>query len=263
MHAWERRMSLSDTHGAVGGLSMCTLSFIPIESGYRAGMNRDEQFIRPHGLPPRIIGNAIYPHEADGGTWVAVNSEGLTLAILNKTADGPLPAKLRSRGELIPELITSTSLAEVHRRLLEIGFKGLWPFRLVAISFPEREVCEWVHGSQLSQFYYDWEPRHWFSSGMSDSEATRIRTAVVENAWRQANAGLADWLRSLHKSHEPQRGPYSICVHRDDAATVSYSEITFQHGQAHFAYYSGSPCQSTSFETVLDLPLRSTAQLPA
>ena len=240
---------------------MCTLSFIPKESGYLVGMNRDEQIARARAHPPCIIGNAIYPREpSTEGTWLAINSSGLTLALLNKNEDGPLPVKLRSRGEFIPALISADSLAAVHRRLMEIGFKGVWPFRLIAISAEEREVCEWAWGTQLMQNYYEWEPRHWFSSGMSDNEANRIRGNVFERAWRRSDAGSPQWLRELHRSHEPTQGAFSACVHRDDAATVSYSEISLERGEAIFRYTAGHPCQYTSFDSELSLPLRFPAQ---
>lgn len=238
---------------------MCTLSFVPRESGYAVAMNRDEQFARACGLPPEVFGNAIYPHEPNGGTWIAVNTAGLTLAVLNKNQDGPLPAKIRSRGELIAALITSESLAEVHRRLLEFGFKGIWPFRLIAVSFEERELCEWAYGTQLVKAHYDWERRHWYSSGMSDREAANTRSIAGEQASHDEDVGTMEWLRRLHKSHFPKPGAFSICVHREDAATVSYSEIVFEHGQATMRYAAGSPCQSIAFDSVIALPARRTA----
>ena len=257
-----RKAASGKLNGPFGAVRcMCTLSFIPTDSGYIVGMNRDEQTTRARALFPAIIGNAIYPREPNtDGTWLAVNSSGLTLALLNKNEDGPLPVKLRSRGEFIPALISADSLAAVHRRLLEIGFKGVWPFRVIAISAEQREVCEWAWGTQLTQNYYDWESRHWFSSGMSDKEANRVRSAVVEQAWRRADAGSSPWLRELHRSHEPQKGAFSICVHRDDATTVSYSEIAVEGGQATFRYATGSPCQYTAFDSELSLPMRFTAQ---
>lgn len=238
---------------------MCTLTFIPRPNGYLVAMNRDEQHGRTRSSPPAIFDEAIYPYEpGTKGTWLAVNSRGITLALLNKNEDGPLPVKLRSRGELIPALISAASLADVQRLLLEVGFKGMWPFRLIAIS-PEGEICEWSRGTELTKSHYEWQSRHWFSSGMSDVEANRIRNSVVKEAWQQPDAGSLPWLRALHQSHRPQRGAYSICVHRDDASSVSYSEIVFESGTATFRYASGSPCQYTAFDTELSLPAKAAA----
>src|SRR4051812_36065950 len=103
---------------------MCTLSFIPNSRGYIVAMNRDEQFSRAPGLAPQVFKKAIYPHEPKGGTWMAVNNDGLTLSVLNRNESGPLPVSLRSRGELIPALISAGSLAEVHRRLVESELKN-------------------------------------------------------------------------------------------------------------------------------------------
>ncbi|HWR15530.1 MAG TPA: NRDE family protein [Terriglobales bacterium] len=227
---------------------MCTLSFIPDESGYLVAMNRDEQFSRPRALPPRVFGKAIYPHEPSGGTWIAVNSRGLTLALLNKNEDGPLPAEKHSRGELIPAMIACDSLAEIHRRVVAFDLRSTYPFRLIAISPSERELCEWRWGSKLEQVHHDWEARHWFSSGVSDIEAEARRSVVVKRAWNIDGAGTRDWIRNLHKSHEPAPGAYSICVHRPDAASVSYSEIRVSANQITFRYAAGHPCEFHSFD---------------
>jgi hypothetical protein len=34
-----------------------------------------------------------------------------------------------------------------------------------------------------------------------------------------------EWLRSAHRSHVPAPGPFSVCVHRPDTATVSCTEV--------------------------------------
>ncbi len=235
---------------------MCTLSFIPNEQGYVVAMNRDEKFSRPNPLPPSIVQNAIYPRETSGGTWLAINSSALTFAMLNRNPDGPLPHKLRSRGEVIPALILADTLAETHRRLLEIGLNGIWPFRLLAFSPAEREICEWTWSVQLTRAHHDWLPRHWFSSGLSDTEATRVRGAVVKEAWLQTDAGSLEWLRALHRSHVPHAGAYSICMHRSDATTVSYNEIVVAGAVATFRYVSGPPCERTQFDSEISLSCR-------
>jgi len=236
---------------------MCTLSFIPGETGYLVGMNRDERFSRTRSLPPEIFDNAIYPHEPSGGTWLGVNTDGLTLAVLNRNEDGPLPAKQRSRGELIPAMIASECLADVQRRLVAFDIRGMYPFRLVAISMQDREICEWQWGTKLNRLNFEWQPRHWFSSGISDSEANRGRSPVVQEAWKGPDAGTIPWLQQLHRSHAPRPGPYSICVHRDDAASVSYSEIEVTPSTVQFRYAAGYPCEAKGFTSEKRLGYRS------
>lgn len=222
---------------------MCTLSFIPSDVGYVVAMNRDERFVRPHGLPPKKHKHAIYPTEPSGGAWLAVNSNGLTLAIMNRNASGPVPARLRSRGELIPQLISAQSLAEVHRGIVEIELKNTLPFRLVAFSQRDQEICEWRWGTRVARLHYEWQHHHWYSSGISDVEAEHVRSDVTAHAWALPDAGKIEWLRQLHRSHEPEGGAFSICVHRRDAATVSYNEVVVDNQHATFRYFAGSPCE--------------------
>ena len=218
-------------------------------------MNRDERQSRDLARPPQVFGNAIYPLEPGGeGTWISVNTTGITLALLNKNLSGGMYLKSRSRAEVIPALASSEALPEIQRRLLELGCKGMLPFRLFAISPNEREVCEWRWmDSKLTSQTHDWKPLHWYSSGMSDEEAERRRGAAVQVAWKQPDAGSVEWLRALHRSHEPKRGAFSLCVHRDDASTVSYSEILVDNNRVEFRYASGSPCESHGFDAAVNL----------
>jgi hypothetical protein len=52
----------------------------------------------------------------------------------------------------------------------------------------------------------------------------------------------AELLFRFHASHEPVRGPYSTCMHRDDADTVSFSWIRVEGGKIEFYYHPESPC---------------------
>src|SRR6266853_2821052 len=67
--------------------TMCTVTFIARRRGYCLGMNRDEKLARPTGLPPRkkmVNGRAVIsPSEPGGGTWIALNDQGATLALIN------------------------------------------------------------------------------------------------------------------------------------------------------------------------------------
>jgi hypothetical protein len=58
------------------------------------------------------------------------------------------------------------------------------------------------------------------------------------------------------------RGSFSICVHRPDAATVSYTEASFNGGNLSMRYHAGYPCQALGrFDAELDL--QTTSQIAA
>src|SRR5260370_21255605 len=119
---------------------MCTVTFMPRRTGYCLAMNRDEQRTRPEGQPPaqrNIGGHGVsYPSEAGGGTWIALNDNGVSLALVNwYSVTARVKRDALSRGELIPSVSAATKWAVV-----DVGLKGLAlhrfnPFRLIGL-FP-------------------------------------------------------------------------------------------------------------------------------
>ncbi|HSS97465.1 MAG TPA: NRDE family protein [Terriglobales bacterium] len=238
---------------------MCTFSFVPTRYGYYAAMNRDERLTRPRGFVPQLFQSgdllAVYPTEPGRGTWIASNERGITLALLNWN----LPergGKIISRGSVIPQLIGHSDMADVAWKLSSISLEGILPFRLVGIFWPQDQICEFRwDGLTLQRFSFPWEARHWFSSGVSDEAAGRVRGEACQIAWADKDSGSLPWLRSLHASHVSDDGAYGICVHRPDAATVSYSEIEFRPSALTFRYVDGSPCSNPESISTLRVPL--------
>lgn len=239
---------------------MCTLSFLPTKDGYYAAMNRDERLTRGTALFPSTFGTrnllAAYPFEESGGTWIACNQHGLTLALLNWNlpASGRLD-KQRSRGTLIPTLIGELNPDQITRALGQPAVDGLLPFRLIGIFQGHQQIFEWRwDGISLVVVSFPWKPRHWFSSGASDEMAERIRGETCRVAWLEPDAGSLVWLRALHSSHGAVPGPFSVCAHRPDAGTVSYSEIVIDTDHASFRYVDGPPCVVSASASTLTLP---------
>jgi hypothetical protein len=74
--------------------------------------------------------------------------------------------------------------------------------------------------------------------------ASKVRGNTSFEAWRRRDAASAEWLRGLHASHSPTRGSFSICVHRPDAATVSYTEVAYGSDELIMRYHAGHPCDA-------------------
>ena len=240
---------------------MCTFSFVPTKDGYYAAMNRDERWTRSAALSPSTFRTggllAVYPFEEGGGTWIACNQRGVTLALLNwNLSASQTLIKQRSRGTLIPQLIWKSSLDKVTRTLGQLSFDGLLPFRIVGIFQGDQQICEWRwNGVSLAALCFPWNRWHWFSSGTSDEMAERIRGEVCRVAWQEPDAGSLPWLRTLHSSHGLTAGPFSVCAHRPEAGTVSYSEIVFDANHATFRYVDGPPCRNPAGAVTLTIPL--------
>jgi hypothetical protein len=229
---------------------MCTLTIVTGNDEYIMAMNRDEKIVRGAGLPPEIHEvdgtRAIYPSEGNGGTWFATNEYGVTLALLNSN-DFALHrrafAKARSRGRVIPALVDSQSLSELHEVFSVSNFAGMMPFRLVGIFPSDQEIWEWRWDSaQLECQVHEWESRHWFSSSLSDERAESLRGAACRAARHESDAGSVRWLRRLHASHAGGPGSFSLCVHREDVRTLSYTEVVLSSESVRMCHFLGSPC---------------------
>ena len=230
---------------------MCTLSFLPESRGFLLLMNRDEQRTREPGRPPALHscgdGAALYPSEQGGGTWIGINESGLALALINwysRPQLGEAPAF--SRGEIIPRLLTQRTLHEVHSILSELPLGHLDPFRLIGISYAAKEVREWRSDHvTLECLPASWERTHWFSSGFEEAGVSLVRGETVKRHFTRLKTETRERLQELHRSHEPEQGAYSICMHRQDACTVSCTGLSVSAKLATMTYQAGSPCEAS------------------
>jgi hypothetical protein len=234
---------------------MCTFSIIPSGEDYLAGMNRDELLTREQALPPATFHRGglevAYPLEPSGGTWIACNNRGNLLALLNwnEVDLKTLGEKRKTRGGLIPRLIWEAEPRATDLRLRDLDLTGVFPFRLIGLFHKERILIEWQwDGIRIVGLEYVWTRRHWFSSSLSDTRANEERAEVCKAAASEAAVLDEPWLRRLHRSHAPDPGPFSICVHRPDAASVSYTEVKCGSSVISMDYLAGNPCEREDFD---------------
>jgi hypothetical protein len=91
-----------------------------------------------------------------------------------------------------------------------------------------------------------WQTNVWISSGFDEPGAQMSRRETFVNALANGAPQSMQWLRNLHRSHSPSPGPYSTCMHRADARTVSYTEISVAASFADVRYCAGPPCCSAT-----------------
>lgn len=63
-------------------------------------------------------------------------------------------------------------------------------------------------------------------------------------------------LRMFHASHDPNPSYLSVCMHRDDAHTVSFTHLEVSARQLNMTYVSGCPCASKDSQTYVLYPHR-------
>lgn len=227
---------------------MCTVSWLHYRdsgrSGYELFCNRDEKRTRPAAESPatheRNGVSYMAPLDVEaGGSWIAVNEFAVSLCLLNA---GSTPGKM-SRGLLIPELIDSQTLDQVATKVSQMDLTSYAPFTLLALDAGRPAmVIEWDGVSQ--KLIPDAESLMPLTSSSFDTERVRQTRLETFDRLRQ-KAGRVDTalLFDFHQNHGEGPSAYSTCMHREDAATVSFSWIKVENGSAEFFYAPGATCE--------------------
>ncbi len=237
---------------------MCTVSWLPGPTGYTLCFNRDERFTRAPGGPPAIQDSGeipfIAPRDGDfGGTWLAANACGLTLGILNRyrVADYAPPAAPRSRGLLPLALAAQPTAADAIVALAGMDLGAFQPFTLVvAEAGAPARLAAW-DGRALEVSLHAEPGLILTSSSVTEPEVAESRRAL----FRSLVEVTVDALETLHRSHLPERGRRSVCMHREDAETQSFSEVRVTADQVSFFHVPDAPCRSARLPTI-QLPRR-------
>lgn len=244
---------------------MCTLTWFVQPGGYQLFFNRDERRTRKPGQAPEL-GTAggtrfLAPRDGDfGGSWICVNDLGLTLCVLNGPTenDPPEPGTgYRSRGELPTALIEQASMIKVGPVLRELALDRYRSFVLAGFAADgTTALWSWRGGTLLEHAAID--PDVPLISSSFDSCAVRRHRADLYTRMRPLRLDAPETFHlAYHASHDPERGPLSPCMHRDDGETVSFAWIRVDLAEICFAYSPYSPCVGLP----RGLPLRMRRQL--
>ena len=231
---------------------MCTAVAWPTATGYAFAFNRDELLSRPEALPPQQRGAYMAPIDPEGGgSWLATNVHGLTLAALNiyEAARHEPEPPVRSRGLLVTDLADAATLAELAERVAQYRhLHHTRPFHLLALALPHQAV-----------------DLRWDGETLTTTAATlpllRVSAAIDAPAVRQARAeeyaellvalptavDIATTLRSWFASHALNGASRGVCMHREPfAATVSHTQVFVAAGDTQMRYLAGPPCQDVA-----------------
>ncbi len=247
---------------------MCTVTWANHPSGYTLCFNRDEQRTRSIALPAALREQDgtryLAPQDPDGGgSWIGANEYGLAVCLLNGYRDTDRPAshpptgdQWHSRGQLVTRLSGCPDLTAVAQQMTDGDWSHFRSFVVLAMMPDAAPVCFRWDGQQLQQEVVT-EPML-TSSSVDSQQVIAGRQAVYRHQTSQHQTGqtptnqqaAARPLRELHRSHLPERGPGSICMHRSDAHTVSYTEVEAGPRQVTMRYQTGAPCQQQPMQTL-------------
>lgn len=204
---------------------MCTLSWRHEGDGdgYHLFFNRDERKTRQRESGPSLVREngvqLIAPRDADhGGTWLAVNEQGVTYALLNHydlSAQRPAPKNPTSRGVLPIRLGSGSSLEEM-------DLHAFRPFHLVRVA-PSQSTRHWIwNGASLTDSILSEDDRPLTTSSFDSGRAIELR----RQAFRElGETPSTEALAAFHRSGSVHGSPYGVLMQRDDAQTMSITHI--------------------------------------
>jgi transport and Golgi organization protein 2 len=221
---------------------MCTVTIVPRADGVRLVCNRDEQRSRAHALPPATrqtaSGFAMYPIDpSSGGTWIGVNDSGLVVVLLNRTLP---PAAARrtatlSRGVIVPAVLACGSIDAAVEAIDALDCRQFEPFTVV-LSNRTRGVSFTSVSTRCTRECFDVSaPRLFTSSSLGDRLVEPPRQLLFERLIAGAADRLAGQFR-FHRHHWAGARHVSVCMERDDAATVSRTTIDLVKSGIHLDY---------------------------
>lgn len=229
---------------------MCTVTWLRQDGGFDLFCNRDEKVSRTEAEVPGMYRRGgvrfLAPLDGDfGGTWIGANEYGLAACLLNGSVsvpEGPVSPS-SSRGRVLPELLSSRSITEFAGRFSDLDLGRFAPFTLVALE-PDQPaaVLEWSGGNRWIMLYGD--PYLPVCSSSFDRDGVRkARRQDFRRRVRTAGKLDTDVLLSFHSSHAGGPSPYSPCMHRPDAETVSFSRVSVTPEAVEFVYSPLPPCR--------------------
>lgn len=235
---------------------MCTLTWALGPDGFDLFFNRDEALTRQRALPPTVTErdglSVAAPTDADaGGTWIAVNSRGLALCLLNgySVTDGGRAAPV-SRGLLVSSLASAPTCADAARRVRSLQLKQYRSFHLVAFEPGQAPLQVSWDGRSLGARSLRDTDRPLSSSSLDPAGASENRRDLLRGLERAGGRLEAADLEAFHRGHLPVAGAQSVCMHRDDAHTVSLTHVSVSPDSVLLHYCPEAPCGGAPFETV-------------
>jgi hypothetical protein len=237
---------------------MCTVSWLRQAEGYVLLCNRDERHTRKPAGSPRVDEVRgvpfVAPVDGDhGGSWIGANQFGLTLCLLNRYGDSK-PDRDRayiSRGLLLTNLLDCRRSQNVIDQLKQRELDRFQPFTMLALAVDAPAILINWTGLECA-IQLDAEARMPLtSSSLRDPNIPALRRKLFAEMVAQPGDLDTELLHEFHRSHLPERGPSSVCMHRADAATVSLSIVTVTPRSVEFLYHPGPPCLETPAKDVL------------
>jgi hypothetical protein len=210
---------------------MCTVTYIPTETGFLLTSNRDEKISRP-SLPPmkyRIYDQTVFfPKEKiSQGTWIATSENLFTLCLLNGAFHGHIsqPPYRKSRGLVLLDFFAYNNPISYAR---EYDFHEIEPFTLIIISCKgdrTLHVLRWDgHEVHLENQNVN-KPHIWSSSTLYTEEVRIERQDWFQQFLKESPYTTLDDALFFHHFGGNGNAGDSIVMQREKIQTISITSI--------------------------------------
>jgi uncharacterized protein with NRDE domain len=227
---------------------MCTVSYIPTNSGFLLTSNRDEQQCRATIAPQQYVINGqelIFPKDSlAGGTWIAASQKNRFACLLNGAFEKhKRKAKYdKSRGKVLLESFDYSSLDDF---ISLVELSNVEPFTLLLIDNDFLELRWDGEKKHLKEINRN-EPQLWQSATLYD-KSTQIERHSWFKKWIEQNCNSEDKnIFNFHQSKHSDNIENDIIMSRPHGLkTVSISQIKFAAAEFDFRYFDSITGEQT------------------
>lgn len=219
---------------------MCTVTFLPQDSGFVLTSNRDEALERPT-LAPQIYNDngvsLLFPKdEIADGTWIGVSSSKRLVCLLNGGFKAHQRAKQYrlSRGVVVKDVLKSKNLLST---IYEYRLEGVEPFTIVIVDWNKKiKIYELVwdgvskHLAEKPQ-----KPTIWSSSLLYTAEIKEERQRWFLDFLGQSNINNETILH-FHKTAGNGDAANNLVMKRSYVSTKSITMVSHLNNKTEMYY---------------------------
>jgi hypothetical protein len=228
---------------------MCTISWELRPEGYDLFFTRDEQRSRAQAEPPRAFqatGGTRYLAPTDpvgGGTWIFINTYGLTGALLNAYEVDAETLKIeapQSRGQLLRSLASADNVGTYEADLTTSLSQNTYaPCYLIALA-PGSAPGFWLWNGRTLEARPVPELLFFTTSSVRSTEVRAHRTErfrdEVDHPPESPESPEA--LERFHRDLDSRLSAFDIRMSRPDARSVSLTHVRCRQGAQTLRYAS-------------------------
>lgn len=221
---------------------MCTLSFIPEEHGYVLTMNRDEQRNREEGgleVKKSTDGHYAYPLDIlGGGTWVGLNHQGTSVALLNRY-NAPTIDNAISRGLIVREALALGGVEQASAYINHLNIERYNPFDCLVVGADEKlHHFSWDRERFLYECRKADKPFMLTSSSLLFDQVRAHRQERFDT-WNKDFGDSCD-VDMFHLEQIASQESFAVLMSRERTHTKSVVQIQVNSRQAQLNYFDES-----------------------